>query len=145
MIAILNLVLPLFGLVLLGFIAGRIARLPIEGLAWLNFFVVNIMLPALIYRLVSQTPIEEFTNVSFIIATTTGTFLIFWLTFAIAILFKRGNIGEATIQGFAGAYGNIGYMGPPLALAVFGKDIVILFLRREIRVIDLSFAFRIQL
>lgn len=117
---ILNLVLPLFGLVLLGFVAGRIARLPMEGLAWLNYLVVNIMLPALIFRLVSQTPVAEFTNLAFITATTLGTFSIFFLTFGIGWLRTGGNVGESTIQGFAGAYGNIGYLGPPLALAAFG-------------------------
>ena len=35
---------------------------------------------------------------------------------------NRGNVGESTIQGFGGAYGNIGYMGPPLAFAAFGPE-----------------------
>ena len=34
----------------------------------------------------------------------------------------RGGIGEATIKGLAAAYGNIGYMGPGLALLVFGPE-----------------------
>ncbi len=49
MLAVIDLVLPLFGLIILGYIAGRIARIPFEGLAWMNFFIIYIALPALFY------------------------------------------------------------------------------------------------
>jgi len=42
--------------------------------------------------------------------------------FIIAGLRNRGNVPEATIQGFSAAYGNIGYMGPPLAIAALGPE-----------------------
>jgi len=87
---------------------------------WLNFFVVYVALPAMFFRLLSTTPVEEFANFSFLAATTFGTLIVFSVTFFIAAMRNRGNVGEATIQGFAGAYGNIGYMGPPLAIAAFG-------------------------
>jgi malonate transporter and related proteins len=122
MLQVLNLVLPLFGLVFLGYLAGRIMKLPLDGLAWLNFFVVYIALPAMFFRLLSRTPVSEFANLPFIAATTFGTLTIFCLTFFLAALRNGGNVGESTIQGFAGAYGNIGYMGPPLALAAFGPE-----------------------
>ncbi len=122
MLQVVNLVLPLFGLVFLGFLAARIFRLPLEGLAWLNFFVVYLALPALFFRLLSRTPVAEFANLSFIAATTFTTLAIFCLGFFIAGWRNGGNAGEATIQGFCGAYGNIGYMGPPLAIAAFGPE-----------------------
>ena len=34
---------------------------------------------------------------------------------------RHGNIAEATIAGLAGGYGNIGFMGPGLALATLGQ------------------------
>lgn len=120
MLEVLFLVLPLFGVIFLGFVAGRLAKLPMEGLAWLNFFIIYLALPALFYRLLSKTPLSEFGNFTFIATTTFATLVIFSLSFFIAGLRNGGNVGEATIQGFAGAYGNIGYMGPPLAIAVFG-------------------------
>ncbi|MGI9400260.1 MAG: AEC family transporter [Rhizobiaceae bacterium] len=122
MLAILDLVLPLFGVIFLGYLAGKICKLPIEGLAWLNIMIIYVMLPALIFKLVSITPVEEFSNLAFITATTFGTLVIFCITFFIAGLVNGGNVGESTVQGFAGAYGNIGYMGPPLAIAAFGPE-----------------------
>ncbi|GIL02498.1 MAG: malonate transporter [Alphaproteobacteria bacterium] len=122
MLDVLFLVLPLFGLILLGFVAGRLAGLPLDGLAWLNFFVIYIALPALFFRILSRTPLAEFANFGFIATTIFATLVIFSATFLVAGLRNGGNVAEATIQGFAAAYGNIGYMGPPLALAAFGPQ-----------------------
>lgn len=122
MLQVASLVLPLFGLVLLGYITGKLKKIPLEGLAWLNFFILYIALPALFFRLLAQTPLEEFANGTFLLGTTLGTLLIFLLCFGIARLFRHADIQSATIQGFAGAYGNIGYMGPPLAIAAFGPQ-----------------------
>ncbi len=120
MFAVIDLVLPLFGLIFLGFFAAKIVKLPIEGLAWMNFFIIYVALPALFYKLLSKTPVEQFASVGFIAISIFATLLIFVLVFIIAGLVNRGNVAEATIQGFAAAYGNIGYMGPPLAIAAFG-------------------------
>lgn len=122
MLQVLGLVVPLFGLVVLGYISGRVRRIPVEGLAWLNFFIVYIALPALFFRLLSRTPVEEFGNTAFLAATTAVTFVVFWVCVLIGRMRRGGNIREAAIQGFAGSYGNIGYMGPPLAIAAFGPE-----------------------
>lgn len=122
MFAVIDLVLPLFGLIFLGFAAGKLVRLPMEGLAWMNFFIIYVALPPLFYRLLAQTPVEQFANVAFIAVSVFATLVVFVLVFLIAGLRNRGNVAESTIQGFAGAYGNIGYMGPPLAIAALGPE-----------------------
>lgn len=119
MLAVIDLVLPLFTLIFLGYVSGKLARIPLEGLAWMNFFIIYIALPALFYQLLSTTPVEQFSNVGFIVVSITATFLIFCLVLLIAF-WRSGNLAESTIQGLAAAYGNIGYLGPPLALAAFG-------------------------
>jgi len=122
MLQVFGLVVPLFGLVVLGYISGRVRQIPVAGLDWLNFFIVYIALPALFFRLLSRTPVEEFANTAFMAATTAVTFAIFWACVLIGWARRGGNLREASIQGFAGAYGNIGYMGPPLAIAAFGPE-----------------------
>jgi len=119
MLAVFELVLPLFGLIFLGYVSARLARIPFEGLAWMNFFIIYIALPGLFFKLLSTTPVEQFSNVGFIAVSILATFLIFCLVLLIA-LWRSRNISESTIQGLAAAYGNIGYLGPPLALAAFG-------------------------
>lgn len=117
-----GLVVPLFGLIFLGYLAGRLKEFPLEGLQWMNFFIVYLALPALFFRLLSTTPVSEFANAAFLFSTTTCTFFIFLLSFLIAKLLRRTSTQNATIQGFAGAYGNIGYLGPPLAITAFGPE-----------------------
>jgi len=119
MLEVAGLVLPLFSLVLLGFVAGKRIGLPVEALGWLNVFIVHVALPPLFFNLLSTTPVEEFANGAFLLATTGSTLLVFCGCVGVALLLRRG-LRIATVQGFAGAYGNIGYLGPPLAIAAFG-------------------------
>ncbi|MBN9670591.1 AEC family transporter [Roseibium aggregatum] len=119
---VISLALPFFGLILLGFGAGKLRDLPESGLSWMNFFVIYLALPALFFRLLSETPFEELANVSFITATTFTTYIVFAIAFCIGVVATRGNIGESTILGIAGAYSNVGYMGPGLTLSVLGEQ-----------------------
>lgn len=46
---ILNLAIPYFGLIFIGFACGKTEGLPEAGLAWMNFFVLYVSLPALLF------------------------------------------------------------------------------------------------
>jgi hypothetical protein len=122
MIDVINLALPYFGLIFIGFACGKLKQIPDTALAWMNFFIVYVALPALFYRILAQTPLEQLAQVDFIFATTLATFWAFAVSFGIGMVIRRGNIGESTIAGLAGGYGNIGYMGPGLALATLGPQ-----------------------
>ncbi|ACM26557.1 AEC family transporter [Agrobacterium rhizogenes] len=118
---IVGLLLPFFGLILIGYIAARITKQPAEALGWLNTFIIYAALPALFFKLVSQTPIEQLTRVDFIVADIAATYSIFLLVFLVGRVLRRNSLADSTIQAFAGAYGNIGYMGPGLALLALGE------------------------
>jgi malonate transporter len=120
MLNVAGLALPFFGLILMGFVAGKIWRKDEAALAWLNIFVIYFALPALFFQLISSTPIHELANGGFVLATSLATGAAFALAFAFAAARNGGNIAEATIQGLIGGYGNVGYMGPPLALVALG-------------------------
>jgi malonate transporter len=122
MVDVLNLALPFFGLIFIGFACGKIKQIPDTALAWMNFFIVYVALPALFYRILAQTPLEQLAQVDFIFATTLSTFWAFAVSFAIGMAVRRGQIAPSTIAGLAGGYGNIGYMGPGLALATLGPQ-----------------------
>jgi len=117
---VIALALPFFGLIFLGFGAGKLVDLPEQGLAWLNFFVVYCALPALFFQLLSKTPIDQIANWGFVFGTTFSTYVAFALAFCVGVVVTGGQIREATIQGLIGGYSNIGYMGPGLTLATLG-------------------------
>jgi len=122
MIDVINLALPFFGLIFLGYACGRFTRIPDLGLAWMNFFIVYVALPALFYRILAATPLDKLSQVGFIVGTTLSTFVIFALSLAIGFVMRRGNLSEATMAALAGAHGNVGYMGPGLALSTLGHE-----------------------
>lgn len=121
MIDVLNLSLPYFGLIFVGFACGKFRKLPETGLSWLNFFLLYISLPALFFRILAKTPFEQLNNPPFMIATTCATALAFTIAAVFAFVVRRRR-REAVMAGLAGGYGNIGYMGPGLALATFGAQ-----------------------
>lgn len=119
---LIGLVLPFFGLIFLGFLAARLMRQPLDALGWMNSFIVYFALPALFFQLLSRTPFERLTEGGFIFASVFSTYLVFALMFVGSVVASRGEIAEATIKSLAAAYGNIGYMGPGLALLAFGEE-----------------------
>ncbi|MEX0406665.1 AEC family transporter [Aquibium sp. LZ166] len=118
---IFGLVLPFFGLIFLGFIVARIVRQPLEALGWMNIFIIYVALPALFFQLLSRTPIERLTEWGYIFGAVFSTYVMFALMFVGSAIVSRGEIAESTIKGLAAAYGNIGYMGPGIALLAFGE------------------------
>ena len=127
MIQVLNLAMPFFGLIALGFGIARfkLARgtaIPEAGLAWMNFFLIYVALPALFYRILAKTPLEKLNNLPFVVGTTLSTGIVFALGFAYVMARPRGNMRVGAVAGVCAAYGNIGYMGPGLAFSTIGPD-----------------------
>lgn len=125
MSSVLSLAMPFFGLILLGFICGKIVRYPEAGLQWMNFFIVYVALPALFFKLISAAPLEELANWPFVLGTTTCTFLAFAASFGLGLFVTGGEIRSATVQAVIGSYSNIGYMGPGLTLAALGQAAIV--------------------
>jgi malonate transporter and related proteins len=122
MTAVFALAFPFFGLIAIGFFCGRFKKLPQEGLVWMNFFLIYISLPALFFRILAKTPLEKLNNLPFVVGTTLATYCAFSLGFAYVMLKTRGDMKLATVSGVTAAYGNIGYMGPGLALSTIGPE-----------------------
>jgi malonate transporter len=116
-----TLVLPFFGLILLGYVVARWKRLDESALGWLNIFIIYVALPALFFKIIGRTPLDELARFDFILTSLAATYTIFAVVFLLGRLRTGSTTGEATIQGLAGAYGNIGYLGPGIALAAFGE------------------------
>ena len=117
---IISLIFPFFGIIFMGFIAAKIIPHPESGLKWMNIFIIYFALPAMFFKLISQTPFEELQNWPFIIATTLATLTIFAVSFLYGMAKNGGKMDVAAIQAVGGAYGNIGYMAPGLTLTAFG-------------------------
>ncbi|MGL4324671.1 MAG: AEC family transporter, partial [Beijerinckiaceae bacterium] len=119
-IPLLNLILPFFSIILLGFVIGKWKRFPEGGLIWMNFFIIYVALPPLFFRLIADKPLDELINWPFIFIVMLSTYTVFALSFVYGMWSSRGSIPDAVMQGVAGAYANVGYMGPPLVISALG-------------------------
>ena len=120
LVGLFNLLAPFFGLIALGFFCAKMVKRPEGGLAWMQFFLIYVALPCLFYKLIADKPLEQLANWPFIMATTLTTYCAFALSFAVGMWHVRWHMPQGVMQGVAGSYSNIGYMGPPLVLSALG-------------------------
>lgn len=118
MLTVLEVTLPVFALVLCGWIAARrglIADAAVEGL---NTFVFWFALPAMLYRAVASQPIARIVDARFLAAFLAAGALLYAATLWTA---RRRGASERTALAFCATHGNVGYLGLPL-LAQLGDD-----------------------
>src|SRR3954454_13626412 len=106
MIDILNLALPYFGLIFIGFACGKSKNLPEQGLAWMNFFLLYVSLPALLFGIMAKTPFAELNNPPLMTDTTLGSASAFLLAMLAGRACARLSCREMALAGLGGGYGN---------------------------------------
>jgi len=112
--------IPIFGIVLAGWLAGRFKLLGQDSSAALNGFVYFIALPALFLSSTAQAPVEAVLDWR-LLAVVAGGYLATGIPIAIiARLFFSKRIGEVGLHSGAAVFANTGYMGIPLVLTAFG-------------------------
>jgi len=121
-ISVLNVVLPVFAVILAGYGAGRMGWLGEASSEALNRFVYYCALPALFFGSLARIEPARIFDPSFLAAYTGGQLAIFAVAFAVARLLFKNPPAEASLFAMGGIFANSGYMGVPLALVAFGAD-----------------------
>ena len=119
--AILNVALPIFGVILAGYLAGRWRILGGESTAALNAFVSYFALPVLFFGTLARTPVAAVLDPALMLGFGIVVLATFLLGMATTRLVSRGGLAAMSLQGIAASWGNVGYMGVPLCLAAFGE------------------------
>ncbi len=116
---VLSAVLPIFALILCGYLCGRSGILGSAATDSLNIFVVWLALPALLFQAMAQVQTGSLGPSSFLFAFGGGAAVTYLLSF---LLDRRTGhrLAHKSIEGLDAAYANTGFMGIPLALALFG-------------------------
>jgi malonate transporter and related proteins len=121
MLSTLSIVLPIFALVLTGWLACRSGALGADATREVNRFVIYLALPALLFEIVAKASFSDLWRPGFIAAFGLGCAVVF----AVTILFRlrQGvHLADATIEGLNAGYANTGFLGFPLVLAVVGRQ-----------------------
>ncbi|MGJ4904133.1 AEC family transporter [Bradyrhizobium sp. HKCCYLS2058] len=119
--AVLNSALPIFALILTGFLCGWFNVFDRTATDNLNRFAVYLALPALIFTAMSKIGVEQVSQFGFIGAFCGGIAATFTTGFVISRLRGR-RAANASIEGLDAGYSNVGFMGIPMCLLVFGPD-----------------------
>jgi predicted permease len=112
-------VLPIFALILTGYVCARRDILGREATDVLNKFVVWLALPALLFQAMAQITWQQIDHPGFLAAFTLAMAATFLLSFAAGAK-AHARLADRAIEGLDAAYANTGFMGIPLCLAALG-------------------------
>jgi malonate transporter len=121
MTEVLQLSLPIFGVVALGWTAVRTRVMPAVALDALSAFAFRFALPALVFRLISGQPLDSSFNPSFYGGYLLSGSLVFAFAFAFSWIRDSRAVAAAGARATAATVSNLGFLGPPLMLVFFGE------------------------
>jgi predicted permease len=121
MTPILNVVLPVFAIMLAGYLAGRFGLLGAASGEALNRFVYFVALPALFFISMSRVPVAEAFNGPFLIAYGGGMAATFALGLLVAVFAFPNRPAALGLHGLCAVFSNTGYLGIPLLLLAYGE------------------------
>lgn len=119
MLSVINVLLPIFGLIFAGWLCRRTHRLGPGAASELNRFVVWLALPALLFRMTSNAESGELWHPGFVLVFSLSMLLPFIGT----LLWRRRageSLADASLAALCAGYANSGYIGLPLCLLVLG-------------------------
>lgn len=114
-------ILPIFGMIAIGYGAARTGLLSDKATDGLAEFVFNLSVPVLIFKTLSEAKLPDAQPWGYWISYFAGAFLVF----ALAMLAARKLFGrsheEAVIHGFSAGQSNTVFVGLPLILSAYGE------------------------
>lgn len=121
---IFSVVLPVFGIILTGYLAGQRGLLGKESSDALNGFVFYFALPVLLFKAMAEVEVSTVLNLPYIAAYLGGQLIALGIGITLARAIFGLTMAEAATHGTAGIYGNTGYLGIPLVVTAFGAEML---------------------
>ena len=121
MLYVFNVVLPVFLLILIGYVGGRSGKLGINASVELNRFVVWLALPAQLFNFAANSGWQTLWQPGFITAFFLSCLIVFVLVFLISWICNR-DLVAASFDALSASYSNTGYMGIPLCALALGQE-----------------------
>jgi malonate transporter len=121
MSAIIDAALPVFAIILAGFLCGRGRLLGEQSSEAINRFVYLVALPVMLFHVLATAEPAEVLNGPYILAyggAQAALFAATWLTMRFAV---KKPTPDASVFALGSIFGNTGYVGIPLAGVAFGE------------------------
>ncbi len=121
MLAILNVALPIFALIFIGYFCRIRGILGENASSELSRFVVYLALPSLLFNATYHLKLSDFDNPHFMLVFAIGIACVFTFTLVVRLKQKVG-FADATIEALGAGYANTGFIGIPLCMLAFGQE-----------------------
>jgi malonate transporter and related proteins len=118
---IVDIILPVFGIVLIGYIAARSGAFPESAGKGLAFFVFNFAIPPLLFRSMATQTLPDPIEWQFLASYFGGGLIACAVGAVAASVFFRQDFATSVICGATSGVANVMLMGVPLALTAFGE------------------------
>jgi predicted permease len=120
MSAVLEVVLPVFGLILAGYGFARLGMLSLEGTRGLSNFVYYVAIPALLFRGVGTGPLPDASHIGLILTYFLACLIVFGATLLLGRWVFGNDLAEQSLMGLSGSFSNTVQLGIPLVFTMFG-------------------------
>lgn len=116
-----DIVVPVFFVILVGYIFGRRNRFGADAEKLINDYVLFVALPALLFLAVARADPGDLAQWPFVTATLAGILVAYVLG---KLFSQRRNVSspQSSLVGMSSCYGTTGYMGIPVMIAAFGPQ-----------------------
>lgn len=120
--SIVSAVIPVFGLVLCGWVAGRAGLVGAESSDALNQFVYYFALPAMLFTAVARGSIAQIFNLPFLAGVVVATLACAAAGFVLSAWMTRDGPQEHALRALNASFSNTGYLGIPLVTVAYGPE-----------------------
>lgn len=123
MFAVLNIVLPVFGVILAGVLSRKTGLLGEDSSEALNKFVFYIALPPLLFLSCARVPVTEIFNWPFVATYMTGCLVTILVSVIFGwLFFGHRKLPVLTMHAMATIFSNTVYLGIPLLILAYGPE-----------------------
>jgi len=120
-----SLVLPVFAIIVTGWLAGELGYLSRSLADALVHFAYNVAMPALLIVTIAQEPARNLLEWRFLLAFGGGSLICFALVFLAVRAGGKHDLASSTIRGMAAAMTNTGFVALPILHAIYGQPAVL--------------------
>lgn len=120
-----SLVLPVFAIIVTGWLAGEFGYLSRSLADALVHFAYNVAMPALLIVTIAQEPARNLLEWRFLLAFGGGSLICFALVFLAVRARGKHDLASSTIHGMAAAMTNTGFVALPILHAIYGQPAVL--------------------
>ncbi|MFT5061615.1 MAG: malonate transporter [Polaromonas sp.] len=124
MLAIFLQTLPFFGIIALGYGAGRTGFFSTEATAYLTKFVFYFALSAMLFRFAANLTFSDIWQPDAMLAYLWATAVVYLIVTCVALI-RKVSVEEAAVEAQCGVIGNVGFLGIPMLVLLLGEAAVV--------------------